>query len=631
MPAPRPTLEPSTADELLRACDALEAGRADEARSLASRLAASSDAYGRTIGARLFFLMREYPRALAVLRAGDSAEERGLRFAFLKMLRFEHEAAEALESLLVHPTRRTHEAAALHFQGLGEPARALVHMHAILRDDDGAHWHRLQALLAEEACDREVARAAITASHARDPAGWREDAELALRCGAYPELEALAAAHEEDALATAYVGALRLYAGELEEALSLGDRAWAASPSPMAHEVALGARVAAGVEVPAALLGWGGGWTQAARAWNAEYALRSGRREEARATLRALNDEVPDYLAAKLLWARLSLDEARGVDSSSYEGVFEGQIQSLGIEVPSELREPQVAVQIVEAGLAALAGNRSPWPSRVRDGRLVAVAVPASIRHVARRMQHRARWQGIEATRVELDRLLAGERASVGGAPVAECYRAELDLWAGDYAAAGEALTAILARAPRTVWAYVGLAQAQTLGGDPERALATLDRGVEVIGWRGPLVACARAEALMRVGRLAEARAENREAVRLHPSRLSARVIDAMLAPAGDMTAWGWLVDHAPALLADAAQACGVEGWYDAEPTVELTRRLLEECLTRMRGNRSSSCAMWWSAQGHPRAFVMDRPPSTPAYQAAELTALRRVARRRRR
>lgn len=66
---------------------------------------------------------------------------------------------------------------------------------------------------------------------------------------------------------------------------------------------------------------------------------------------------------------------------------------------------------------------------------------------------------------------------------------------------------------------------------------------------------------------------------------------------------WEHVERAAPGLLASAARDCGVSLWRDPDdpPTPRERRVVLEGALRLMRGNRSTSCATYFSPEGELR------------------------------
>jgi tetratricopeptide (TPR) repeat protein len=430
----------------------------------------------------------------------------------------------------------------------------------------------------------------------------------------------------------AILALLAAYRGDWDEAV---ERASQALQADEHCEHAVTARVAAAVtrgDLDGAerdLERFRGRPSLALRTWQAELLRRRGHHERAREILTGVQNDSSDYLAAKLVSIQVKgeLEDQEWVTSTAYDGVLEGQLHALGIELPMEndrVRETDLRAAAHDA-LARMAGNLSPFPSIPRNGELRAIDVPKGPRARARDAQHLASWLGIEEAR----KITAEELARIGPHPIAECYEAELDLWSGAYRIAEARFESILRTARRTVWGWIGLGASQTLGGDPERGLASLDEGIREMGWRGATIPIYRGEALYRLGRLEEASEELREAAESQPGRVSAWVLRLLVEhDRGNGDERDRCFDHldhnASALLCDAAGACGIDGWWPATPPLETKLAVARKCLELMRGNRSSSCSLWFAPDSETvRSVVYGRAVTSAQWEAREMRALR--------
>ena len=638
----RPRL-PARAGADLRAClDSIAKGRRGEAVDLARALAADPERLTRFIGARLLYLLRLYQEAFDSLEEhlrahGDDAYALRLRYSLLKRLRFEQEGGGALGALLrVADDARVHEAAVLHFQGMGRPQIALAHLGRVLRAKDGAaHQYRAQLRLAVDAGDLDTARRAATRALQLDPARWLDVVDKLLEAGFFDLAEREADRHVETPEGRAVLGQLALFGGAWSRAYEHASSACERDPGcERAIAVMVGASVMGGDldRAERDLARRRGDLGPTLRTWLAEILLRRNDLAGARRELTRVQNEVPDYFPAKLLWVLVKgeLDREEWATLSAYDGLLEGQIQALGIELPvadGRIAASPLAAAAAEA-LALLKGNRSPFPSVVRGGELQSVRVPRGARHRVREVQHATPWIGIDRAKAEV----VAELARIGPHPIAECYEAELYLWAGDYAAARGKFERILAGAPRTTWAWIGLGANLVLLGDAGRGLSTLDEGVKVMGFRGATLPVYRGEALFRLGRLDEAAAELEEACQTHPSRVAAWVLRVLVEhargrAAGRDQAFAHLDGAATALLSDAARAARVDGWWPGSPSAETQQRVAAQALVLMRGNRSSSCAFWFAPGTDViRSIVYQRPVTTPDWEAGEKRALLALA-----
>jgi tetratricopeptide (TPR) repeat protein len=173
----------------------------------------------------------------------------------------------------------------------------------------------------------------------------------------------------------------------------------------------------------------------------------------------------------------------------------------------------------------------------------------------------------------------------VGHHPLFEIYRAEIELWVGEYAQAESIFREILRRDRRTLWAWIGLGGALMLQGDLERAQKIWAEGVAVTNFEGPTLFALRGECARRQGDVESARRDLEHAVREKPQRLSAHINLALL-------------DGEPARLADAIRRCEAFAPILMEELSGTPSERLEGVLRAMGGNRSSSpwlvCYQLW-------------------------------------
>ena len=636
---------PSAAQARIRRWLAAIAAGDPAARGYARELAGDEDRGAAMVAARALFLVRLYPDALAALdrwiakHPTDGYAHR-LRYSFLERLGFQEERAAVLEDLLeVADDRRVHEAAALCFGAQHRPADVMVHVERALAEEPGAFALRTMAIdAAVEMKDvLHVERAASRALgiDAERSAGY--DGLLALGC--FREAERLAESRPKSPLAIAVRAELAAFRGEWEAAYALAREALELDRGcARATTVALAASVGAGElgRAERELARREGELEPAARVWRAELLLARGELDRAAAELAVVRDAVPDYVAAKLLWVlvRGAQKNERDVAGAGYEGLLEGQLGAFGVTLPTRDGALDGAVDAEALRVAArdvltrMAGNRTPSPSVLEDGALRRVHVPPSARHRVRRLQHLAAHLGLARARTLVDEALA----EIGPHPVAECYAAELDLWAGDYERARARFADIIARAERTTWAWIGLGASHTLAGRPEVGLRLLDEGVAVVGRRGASLPAYRGEALLRLGRFDEAATELARAIEAHPTRISAWLLSILVAAArGDDDAREHAFTHlhrAGGLLADAIAAAGIDGGWPGRLAPSDQVRAAEAALSLMRGNRASSCPLWAApTTGAMRSVIAGRVVETDAWVADELRALERLLR----
>jgi tetratricopeptide (TPR) repeat protein len=630
MRAHRTVLHPQVHDALQRAL----AGDGASAHEGLVAVSAPLDDRSTAVAARVLYLVRAYDDALRLLDRAAPSAGRGylsrLRYAFLKRLRFEQEATAGLEQMLRgSPDAQVHEAAVLHYRGVDEYERALSHVEAVLSLQPAAvHWYRSKLELAAFLERPEPASNAASAALAVEPQSWPSLVDDLLRAGGFDTAQAILSAHAGSPRATAVEAELALFRGDYDQARELAQGV----DDPRARTALFGALIAKGELEAADELARSAATGPTWITWHAELRYRTGDHTRAVELLRNVLDRVPDYFAAKLLFALADLERrgAPSVHRGAYEELFLGQLQATGVDVGSDVVEITIeaARDAIHEAVRRLRGNRTPYPTVVRDGRLELLRVPASGRHRVRRAQHASRHLGIAAASARVDAVLS----ELGQDPVAECYRGELDLWGGDYELAERRFRTILAARHRTTWAWIGLGAAQTLSGNPGKGIETLDEGVKVLGFRGATLPVYRADALWRLGRLEEATAEVDEAVRLHPGRLSAWLLRTIIAAerrdaATRDVAFDHLQDAAAALLSDAAVHLGLPTWWPGQPSADDKARLARAALELMRGNRSSSCMLWSAprAGGAVRSLVHERPVTTPEWEKDEIEQLRRV------
>jgi predicted Zn-dependent protease len=628
---------------LVRRClESIDAGSRAAAVAAARELAAAANGAARCAGARLLFLLRLYQECLDALQDWiaehpDDAYPRRLHYSLLRKLHFDEEAETALDELLRRaddPALR--RAAVEHYRATHRPREALAQLeHLLERAPDDAVARRLQLALAVEAGEAEIARRAAGRLLTLGPEDWPELVEQMLRAGLFDEAERWASRRAESPRGAALLARLDLFRGAWQEAY---DRAAAAFERDPASETAVAVMVGASImtgdleRAEGALSRLSAEPGPTLRVWRADLRRRRGDLDGAKGELTRLQNEVTDYFAAKLLWVlvRGELEPEPWPTTTAYDGLLEGQLAALGIEVPIE-RGAASGADLRAAAAAALeklAGNRTPFPSVVEDGRLRLLRVPPSPRHRIREIQHMATWMGLPRVAQEVD----AELERIGDHPIARCYGAEIDLWSGDYDRARRKFADILDGAPRTTWAWIGLGASQVLLGDPRQGLSTLDEGVRVMGWRGATLPVYRGEALLRLGRFDEAADELAAACDAHPSRVAAWTLRLLAAAARGGAAerdelFARIERMAPALLADAARVAGVEAWWPGAAPAAVQVAVAEQALASMRGNRSSSCAFWLApGTGSVRSVLYQRPPASPDWEAHEKRALSRLA-----
>ncbi len=351
-------------------------------------------------------------------------------------------------------------------------------------------------------------------SAARASAGRTRDAARDhLEAGRYAE--ALAQAGERPAIR----GAARLLLGDPAAALADLDRALKLEPR----------------DVEAAL-------------WRGEALRRLGRNREALETLDQGLKEWAYSLRGHLNRALAKLALGVPVPPGDYE-----QIRKLA----PGLRGRSAAA--LEKALRALKGVGGKTGFEDHVTRLKAVQALAATR-------------GVAAVFAELDRIEPEMKTGVERA-YWHSHRGEVLAWLGRYGAAREEFERSLAVDPALRWTHVGLAGVAVMTREPELALRELDLAAKN-GASEVVMRCWRGEALRRLGRLEEARAELELSVAASPRRLGAWLNLALARKAlGDGNGAG---EIAAKLRAGAA------------PLMRASRGSLERALALMRGNRSS-------------------------------------------
>lgn len=420
-----------------------------------------------------------------------------------------------------------------------------------------------------------------------DPEALLERAERALWRGDHPAAEALArrAAGADDGPATALGlrrirGAVAVREGRLAAGLEL-----LGQPGP-----------GGGSDFGSDTAGLPGDYRL--HLWRGEALLRLDRRPEAHRALTAASMASDGFLpVAWVLRLLLALRDGRPLPGRDGElrGLLAAIAAAAGEPGGLQLRgEVEADTATLERVLQLLAGNRSTTPTVAVDGALRRLGPLEGERRAAREALQRVRGGREDEALAALDAVVR----RFPDHPLPEAHRGELLLWLGRAADSRAALARALAIAAQTRWAYVGLAGVALLEHDPAAALAVSAAGVRAMNHStGPAVYVVRGEALLRLGRLAEAVADLEQAVALSPGRLAAHILLALARQARGEPAEALaplhraLLARAPGLCSDAARALGVPLWRrrDELPAPELMRAVLEQALRMMQGNRSAS------------------------------------------
>jgi tetratricopeptide (TPR) repeat protein len=368
-----------------------------------------------------------------------------------------------------------------------------------------------------------------------------------------------------------------------------------------------------------------------------EVLLRAGRLREAHDALGSADRIFADtshHVALQLLrWIVASKEgeTIRYVPSDS-EAVWSGVERLLDREPVTDERG---LLRDVEAALERLGSNRSPLPTVVTpDQRLELLEMSESPRTLSKMATWSIQYEDFAVAEAALEELVA--RFPESHHP--HCYRGELRLWQGNYAAARDDFQAALRVCGTGVarWAHIGLGASHLLEGELDVALRAFEDGT-TRAEPGPTLFVYRGEARRKLGSVEAALEDLRHASELAPGRVSAWVNLALVHGAvGDTTAWNGafreVVARAPGLVSDAAHELGLElPRVLRSSTHSQILPLLEHLLVMMRGNRSSSCISYFTRAGDVR-FV---PPHLDVDQAALQDELARlgasIARARRR
>jgi tetratricopeptide (TPR) repeat protein len=276
--------------------------------------------------------------------------------------------------------------------------------------------------------------------------------------------------------------------------------------------------------------------------------------------------------------------------------------------------DARALIALLERSLAALSGNRTPLGTWVRpDGTLARLPRSVSARVRSRQVMELIRVAPADEVLRCFDELLA--RFPDSSMPLV--HRGELQLWLGRYAEARADLEGAIAVLRQTRWAWYGLACLDLLAGDAERALATCALGIRVMhNTEGPVAFLYRGEAYRLLRRFDAAREQLQHSCALNPTRLSSWINLALVHSAGGGRAaqadiFRRLVHVAPGLMSEAARGLGeetfnaivLEGylhdhWPAGGSDGERMDRVLQQALTMMRGNRSSSCITYFTGDG---------------------------------
>ena len=570
-------------------------------------------------------ILRAGPRGAATPRRGDNrdADPFDRAFAYLLQLYMDAQHYDAAAALLAAHLAQVRPSVSNYMQA----ARVFE------RRDDSAAAH--------DAVHRALAIETATTTTRLDAAA------LLLRLGAFDEAQQLYAGLADDdsvgAQAQEALARLCLWRGDSDGALAHAERLRARdSASAVARRIEAAVNVLRGAYADAlpqldAVLR--DAPTDAeAYAWRAENRLRLGRREEAHADAQRSPPGSSHSFAARALHVLAALPPAETASpasnvlrevSATHDSAAPHKPPSIITHARHELAAELTAIDpqaphilasaderavaaLLERALVAMRGNRTPLATWAReDGRLERLPRSTSARVASRVLLELIKVASPDETLRLFDDLI--ERLPHSSMPLV--HRGELNLWLGRYPDARADLEAAIAVQRQTRWAWYGLACLDLLAGEPQRALETCAEGIRVMdNTEGPVAFSYRGEAYRLLGRLDEARVQLERACELHERRLSSWVnLGLVHGATGDCAAQrdivNRLANRAPALLSFAAAELGEDVFErvvlkgpmagaDGDPDAATIDRLLTHILAMMRGNRSSSCITFVTADG---------------------------------
>lgn len=333
-----------------------------------------------------------------------------------------------------------------------------------------------------------------------------------------------------------------------------------------------------------------------ARGWMAYLLRKQGRYAEAVREADAAEMASPVFNLATRLERHLASELEFAATCETKQSIVRRALQAIGIGRPrlrtiADLEHaaalyplgvrPHDSIASLADVLERFAGNRTPYLTTVRNGRLASYVMPPDPRHLGANIQLVLWTRGADAVRALYHEL--APRAE--GHPFFRIYQGEIELWLGNYEEAARIFSAVLAQDSTVKWAWIGFGASAMLQGDLAQAQKTWEQGLSITGFAGPTLYVYRGECFRRQGDVAQARRELETALQQKPDRLSAQINMALL-------------DGDPGALARAERACTEHAPLLMQQLNGSTPARLEAVLQAMRGNRSSSpwhvSYHWW-------------------------------------
>ncbi len=602
----------------------------------------------RMFAARLFISLGRVAEALEQTNALRMIQGEG-RIAALAVsaevyerLGWFHEARAMLEDALAEKASASQEVRlAFLLRKRDSPERALEHLKRALALEPRAANIAIEAAglaveLGRDGAAQTLVESAI-ATRGNDPLYLLESAHVCLTAGALDRARALFEEAQklepEGWRARLGLGRIALYQGRIDAAIEHAKSVLPHEPGA-AHSLLACAELAR-KDFDKALASAEEALLRDERASEAllvraEVALRKGRARDAFADILRALGATRGYCFAGHMLHHLAEIATTCAWSGSEHGIEEilAPLLSMFPDAMPIIESPDAEKMraLLEQAIEALSGNRSPYATMRFQG-TNARKIP---HQSGPRFESRRVLQSIAVEPPAQVLLRFGEVIErYPRSPTPLCHRGELLMWFGRYDDAfsdfESALAITVAR-----WGYIGRGAAELCLGDPERALATFEEGVEKLhGTTGPSLFIYRGEAYLRTGRLDDALRDLRHSTESTPRRISAWLLLALtLMQKGDCqgadAALAEFSRRSMGLLYDARNETGIESLSFAQHP-EPTRALLEHILVMMRGNRSSTCITYFTAEGQLRG-VPNRAPDHDARHRRELESLAQTA-----